>query len=160
MKLHELINVVSWLTEETWRERGQVTATWYAETRDGRHLTIPAPYEFSKEEGADLVRRLLAKIDAARVVFVDECFYMLAETPEQMAAIDRWYETHTGLEDFPGRREAVALTGEDESGELLSGHREILRQGQQAALGPLRIEKPRATEGAMVGWLPTRGTKQ
>jgi hypothetical protein len=160
MKLHELINLVSWLAEDTWRERGQITATWYAETRDGRHLTIPFPDEFGKHEGANLVRRLLVAIDAARVVFVDECFYMQAETPEQMAAIDRWYETHDGLEDFPGRREAVALSGEDESGEMLSGHREILRQGQQSALGPLRIERPRETEGAMVGWLPVRGTKQ
>lgn len=159
--LEDMINLCSDVVERAFAKYGEIKPHWYAITRDGgRKLIPPPPVPLSKDQIAVLIRQILQDIDTVQVLFVDECWQVRADTDEQMANINRWYETHPGLEHYPGRIEVVGFQAEHEDGRLLSANRQIIRKGGKAKLGPLEVFTPSRSEGRMTGWLPARGTRQ
>lgn len=159
--LEQIIEDASRLSERAFAEVGGVCAHWFVITRDGQQSIIP-PLEGTPNKlvAAPLVRKLLEMVDAVRVVFVDEAWTVDGIGDEQMAAIRKWYETHDGIEGYPGCVEVLVLHGEDEDGRLVNGWRRIIRTADKVMLGPLKIDYPKSTEGRLAAWLPVRGTKQ
>lgn len=159
--LEQMIRQASSVAEKAMAIHGEVRAHWLVVTRADEHLLVPKPpIPLSKDQMAVLIRELLENMDVVQVVFVDEVWTFLCQGQKQIDDINAWYETHSSLEDFPGRIEAVMFQGEDEDGRLLSGQRVIIRNGRKPMLGPLELHTPVASEGRLTGWLPARGTKQ
>jgi hypothetical protein len=160
MTLEQMIEMTSTAAERMFARAGTVGPMWVVETRNGDRHIIPAPEISNKDLMAELIRVLLADMDAVRVVFVDECWTVFCKTDAEEQVVKAWYDNHDDLEEFPGRQEVVGLHGEDESGRMLCGSRTIIRKRSKATLGPLETYSPQASEGRMTGWLPARGIKQ
>lgn len=159
--LELMIHRASWVAERAMAKYGEVKPHWLVVTRKDERMVIPRPpVPLTKDQMAVMIRSLLEDLDVVQVVFVDEVWTLFAENQQQMDEVNKWYETHDSLEDFPGRTEAVMFQGEHEDGHLLSGQRIMKRKAGQVMLGPLQIYTPASSEGRLTGWLPARGTKQ
>jgi len=132
--------------------KGAIYPMYHTVTRAGDHNILTPPGE--KDIAAIVMRAYFELADVVRYVFVNEAWQLYATklSEDEMREIAK-----RGLADYPGRIEVLMYVGEDDSG-TITAHRTITRPSHgKAELGPLEIDRPRVSEGRMVGMLPQRG---
>jgi hypothetical protein len=111
-----------------------------------------------KDRSVAYTRALLKVMDAQRVAYMDEAWVL--DTRETDTAIDVEKIDREGVEAQPGRKEMLAISGEDQDEGLVMLTREIIRDGDRVTLGPPVIETFDHSEGRMIGLLTPRGRAQ
>jgi len=156
--LHRLVEFASDFIEQHFAKAGEIKPLFHCVKRNGDHFVVPALIN-DKDGMSHAIRAICEKYDVTQVMFIDEAWRAEANTPEDMRELEAWLDTHDGhLEGFPKRIECVVISAEDENGQMLSGARQIRRDGDKATLGPLEIDwQPTHSEGRFVGLIPGRG---
>jgi hypothetical protein len=138
-------------------KQGRLFPMYHAVDGAGNEHVFPAP-PGTKDQSVAITRVLLKSMDAQRVAFIDEAWFLDSregDTEIDIAKIDR-----EGVARQPGRREAIMISAEDQDEGLLMYQREIIRHGDRVVLGAATIERFDHSEGRMIGLLPPRGRAQ
>jgi len=150
--LEEFVREVDERIVTIFKEAGVVHAMWHVVPRKGKEIFVPSPTVKNKAILDKVMRAFFDKIDSVRFVLINEAWTLVGSDDDELHDA-----MLTGLEDHPDRVEILCYTAEDEMGRVV-GMRSIIREeGEKPKLGPLTVERVKASEGRFVGMLPQRG---
>lgn len=156
----QLVRIAARQAERLFKKQRQIHPLYHYVKADGsQQVFVPPPWCKTKDAMVALAKSVFETDEAVAYVFLNEIWQWHTETSrkEAEAALDRVGGT---LANMPGRTEHVMMMGEDGQG-MVFGTMQIHRPaGRQPYLGELKIDRPPAMEGRMVGLLPRRETKQ
>jgi hypothetical protein len=150
MNLRDFVERTVRLVSRQFDQRGEVPPIYHIITGDGEDLVVPG-FPGDKDLAVALARVILETVEATRYVFVTEGWVLFAPDSADIDKINR-----EGVEAQPGRKEVLMFSAEDELEGVIMGHREIIRDGARARLGPLEVIQYGQSEGRMVGLLPRK----
>jgi len=145
-----------------WEQQDYHLAPMYAAIDgEGNEIVFDAP-PLPKHISVMMVKLLLAKLEATRVVFIDEAWTLMKACTEEEARATSERMGEQSVRGEPGSKEVIIVMGEDESEPMVWLQAEIIRGEQETTLGPWVDVSPNydVKTGLMVGMLPQRGTRQ
>lgn len=161
--LRDFINRASFGVEKVFKKRGSIGPMIHFRACDGSETVMPLPGG-DKDADAALMRAVLKKFEADRVVLMDEAWMLDTRgrenpnlTPEENERIRRF-----GVRNEPGRIEVIMFMAEDEREGHIMAQREIVRPvGRAPYLAALKIpaddhNNAGVSEGRFVGLLPRK----
>jgi len=156
--LLKFVQHVASRAEYMFKKQGQLSPMYHAIDAEGNNYVLAGP-PGTKDEAVAQVRTFLKACGAVRVAFIDEA-WILDQEKAAGVDIDKVYREGNSIRNHPGRIEAVIVSAEDQNEGVIMATREIIRHGNRAVLGKLKI-MPREgqMEGRMVGLLSSPGTK-
>ena len=123
---------------------------------EGREVVMNAP-PGGKDKSVAAMRQILKACGATRVAYLDEAWFMEADTDNNL---DLEKINREGVEKQPGRIEVIIISAEDQAEGMIMATREIIRHGDRAVLGKLKMHsKMDSAEGRMIGLLPAPRVK-
>lgn len=165
--LRDFVNRASSGAERLFKKNGRMTQIVHYRAGDG-HEAVVRVLGSSKDQKAAFIRALLRKVDANRVVLMDQSWMLDRRgksephfSKDELTRFDR-----EGLRNEPERVEVVSFYAEDQSEGQLMAHREIVRPvGRAPYLAALRLPLEErggiaVSQGRYVGLLPRRTTVQ
>jgi hypothetical protein len=152
MTLREFIELVARPISDRFMERGEIKPMYHIICCDGRDLVAPG-LPGDKDLAVAVARALMEVVGATRYVFITEAWMLLADG-EDVKKIDLAKVDAEGVEAQPGRKEVLLFNAEDAREGMIMAHREIIRDGARATLGPLEVFASGYSEGRMIGLLP------
>jgi hypothetical protein len=152
--LRKFVEHVASRAEYLFKKQGHLSPMYHAIDAAGNNYVLAGP-PGTKDEAVAQVRTFLQACDAVRVAFIDEAWVL----DQENADIDRIYREGGTIRNHPGRIEVVIVSAEDQTEGVIMATREIIRHGNRAVLGKLKIVEMDQLEGRMVGLLPQRSTK-
>jgi hypothetical protein len=156
--LRQFVEYVARRADYMFKKQGQLSPMYHAIDAEGNNYVLAGP-PGTKDEAVAQVRAFLKACGAVRVAFIDEA-WILDQEIAPGADIDKIYREGNSIRNHPGRIEAVIVSGEDHAEGLIMATMEIIRHGNRAVLGKLKILPQEGhSEGRMVGLLPIPTTK-
>lgn len=154
LTLEEHVKMMDRATCVAFEKLGCMHPLYHMTDKDGNEHVIPAP-PLPKDLVVMLVRDMLKTMGATRVVMIDEAWVISGG-----AEVEGLVEEHGSVEHTPGRIEVVIYAAEDETEGSIMASRQILRDGDEATLGPLEFTSRERDQqsGRMVGLLPVKGS--
>lgn len=151
--LRQFVEHVAKRTEILFKKHGRVLPMYHAVNADGQDFIMAAP-PGSKDQSVAQARAFLADCKAVRVAFIDEAWALDSQKTDP-ADIQKIWDAGKPISRHPNRIEIILISAEDATEGALMGSREIIRHGNRAILGKLKIVDFDGVEGRMVGLLPT-----
>lgn len=155
--LRQFVERASYGVEKIFKKRHILSPMVHMVCGDGSEavIGIDAP---TKDLAAASIKWELAKADATRMCWMDECWMKYLKPDDDTAATIQRFKEH-GIRNEPDRVEAVMFAAEDAGGGVIMAHRLIERPaGRDPYLGALKISEPQGIEGRFIGLLPRKGT--
>lgn len=153
ISLRQFLEHVAKRAEAVFKKQGNVTPMYHAVDAEGTSYLLAGP-RGTKDEAVAQVRAFLKSCNAVRVAFMDEAWLLDSETTS-CDDIDRLWQAGKAVSSHPDRIEAIMIRVEDATEGAMMGTLNIIRHGNRAVLGKLKIQHFDSAEGRMVGLLPT-----
>lgn len=152
--LRKFVEHVASRAEYMFKKQGQLSPMYHAIDADGNNYVLAGP-PGTKDEAVAQVKAFLQACGAVRVAFIDEAWTLSGEGGD----VEEAYRSGKSIRNHPNRIEVVMISAEDQNEGMLMATREIIRHGNRAVLGKLRIQDFDGVEGRMVGLLPRTTTE-
>lgn len=141
---------------KVFKDRGELTPMWIAQTKTGEILPICAPMT-DKDVLVKAIKKLFKDRDVVRYVFMVEAWTLAAHDGDKDRKM-RDYAARHSLADHPGRRECIMVSGEDAHNQIV-GMMFILRpEHGKPTVSPFNMtittKQGGHVEGRMAGLLP------
>lgn len=137
------------------RARGELLPMFHAVDGRGEHMLIPTPWENPKQKAETIqaVTEIFKGRGVTRYAFMAEAWSAEAKMAEGKKLSDvKPYIGH--MQDYPDRREILAINAEDSDGQCVMGWYYILRpEHGPATLSPLHMSEATDYVGQLMGLL-------